>query len=114
MTRITAIAIMLPALIVAAISTAQAQEGRTVIRPTDFSCGRWVNTPKDTPNYERLRQWVLGYLSGANIESGGADFLQDRDADGLTAWIDNYCRRNSLHAITQALFQLVQELRAGR
>jgi len=82
------------------ISTAQAQtispEGKTVIGPTGFSCGKWVNTPKGTPDHERLRQWIFGYLSGANIESGSTDFLRSKDADGLTAWMDNYCRRNPL------------------
>lgn len=105
------------AIIVAALtaSTVQAQEGRfTVIGPTGFSCGRWVNTPKQTAEYDVLRYWVLGYLSGANLGAKGTDFLQNRDADGLTAWIDNYCRQNPLHAMTEAIYALMSELRAGR
>jgi hypothetical protein len=35
-------------LLVAAISTAQAQEERAIIGPTDFSCSKWINTPKRT------------------------------------------------------------------
>src|SRR5262245_54002954 len=100
-------------LFVAAMSTAQAQEGKTVIGPPGFSCGKWTNTPKRTADHERLKQWIFGYLSGANIESGGADFLRDKNADGMTAWIDNYCRRNPPHAITQAIFSLIIELRSG-
>jgi len=100
-------------LLVAAMSSAQAQEERAIIGPLDFSCGKWVNTPKRTGDHERLRQWVLGYLSGVNMESS-ADFLRGRDADGLTVWIDNYCRRNPLHAITQATHALITELQSGR
>jgi hypothetical protein len=100
-------------LLVAAISTAQAQEGRAIIGPLGVSCGQWVNTQR-TADHERLRQWVLGYLSGANMASAGPDFLRDREGDGLTAWIDNYCRRNPLHVITQAIHELLQVLRAGR
>jgi hypothetical protein len=55
--------------------------------------------------------WVTGYLSGLNMESS-PDFLRDRDADGLMAWIDNYCRRNPLHTITQAVHALRNELRS--
>jgi hypothetical protein len=48
-----------------AMSTAQAQqippEGRSVIGPLNFSCGKWVNTPKGTAEYFQLRQWVFGY-----------------------------------------------------
>jgi hypothetical protein len=97
-----------------AMATAQAQEIKIVIGLTGFSCGKWVNTPKKTAQHQALEHWVTGYLSGINMESAGVDFLQGRDIDGLTAWIDNYCSRNPLHAITQALFELVKELRSGR
>jgi hypothetical protein len=100
-------------LLIAAKSTAQAQEERAIIGPNDFSCGKWINTPKHTNEYFQLRYWVLGYLSGINME-GGADFLRGRDADGLTVWIDNYCRQYPLRAITQAINALVDELRFGR
>jgi hypothetical protein len=56
-------------LLIAAISTAQAQEERAIIGPTDFYCGKWINTPKRTLNHEQLRMWILGYLSGINVES---------------------------------------------
>jgi hypothetical protein len=56
-------------LLIAAISTAQAQEERAIIGPTDLSCGKWINTPKRTLNHEQLRMWILGYLSGINVES---------------------------------------------
>jgi hypothetical protein len=42
------------------------------------------------------------------------DFLRGRDADGLTVWIDNYCRRNPLHPIMRAMVELVKELKAER
>jgi hypothetical protein len=104
-------------LLVAAMSSAQAQaispEGRTMIGPLNFSCDKWTNTPKDSDEHEVLQLWVFGYLSGINTVSS-TDFLRGRDADGLTAWIDNYCRRNPLHAITQALYALTNELRSGR
>src|SRR5262245_44743332 len=87
-------------LLVAAISTAQAQE-RAVIGPASFS---WREV------YEK---WVLGYLSGVNVHQAGPDFLRDRDAEGLTAWIDSYCRRNPLHHVNQAVLELLDVLQAG-
>jgi len=101
-----------PVVLAVAMSTAHAQEAtKTVIGPTDFSCGKWINTPKRSAEYEVLKSWVTGYLSGTNMGSAGPDFLQGRDVDGLTALIDNYCSRNPLHAITQATYQLILELR---
>jgi hypothetical protein len=99
-------------LLVAAISTAQAQE-RAVIGPASFSCGKWTNTPKRSPEREVYEKWVLGYLSGVNVHQTGPDFLRDRDAEGLTAWIDNYCRRNPLHHVNQAVLELLDVLHAG-
>jgi hypothetical protein len=95
------------------ISTAQAQEGRTVIGPLQFSCGKWVKAPRQTGERFQLEKWVSGYLSGLNMQSD-TDFLRDRDVDGLTTWIDNYCRRNPLQPITRAIYELVQELKAER
>jgi hypothetical protein len=107
------LAILAAPLLIAAISTAQAQEGRAVIGPTDFSCGKWINTPKRTLYHEQQKMWVLGYLSGINMGSP-VDFLRATDVDGLTAWIDNYCHRNPLQGITQAISALTNELRSGR
>src|SRR5262245_42029457 len=80
-----------------AISTAQAQEARTVLGPTGFSCGMWTNTPKNSAQQAQLEGWVLG-LSGTNVQSS-VDLRRGRDTDGVTAWIDNYCRHNPLHPI---------------
>jgi hypothetical protein len=107
-------------LLVGAISTAQGEGGRTtiearaIIPPVGSSCDKWINAPEDTGERAQLRQWVLGYLSGINLESRDADFLRGRDADGLTAWIDSYCQRNPQHPLPQAVYQLILELRAGR
>jgi hypothetical protein len=108
----------LAALIFAATSTAQAQNEplRTGITPATggLSCGRWTNTPKRSHEREVFTKWVLGFLSGVNIESEGSDFLKSMDVDALTAWVDNYCRANPLHGITEAMVELVKVLRAAR
>jgi hypothetical protein len=75
-----------------------------------LSCGKWTNTAKGSPQHEIFRKWVFGFVSGVNWESTKADFLQGTDADGLTAWVDNYCRRNPLHDITRAMRELVFDL----
>ena len=50
-----------------AMSTAQAQEqeGKFIIGPRDFSCGKWASTPKNTAQHDVLGSWVFGYLSPA-------------------------------------------------
>jgi hypothetical protein len=99
-----------------AMSTAQAQEqeGKFIIGPRDFSCGKWTNTPKNTAQHDVQGSWVFGYLSGINAENSGVDFLRGREPDELMAWIDNYCQRNPVHGITQAINELIKELQSGR
>jgi hypothetical protein len=104
-------------LLAASVSAAQAQNNvRIVIEPATngLSCGKWTNTPKNSAQHEIFKKWVLGFVFGMNFENTSGDFLQGRDSDGLTAWIDNYCRSNPLHGITQAVIELVTVLRAGR
>jgi hypothetical protein len=103
-------------LLVAAISTAQAQDGggRAVIWIAGLSCGKWTNTPKQSAQHDAQRTWVAGFVSGMNFEATDGDFLRGKDFDGLIGWIDNYCRTNPLHDVVQAAVHLVQALRKGR
>jgi hypothetical protein len=47
--------------------------------------------------------WVLGFLSGIGfIHTNGADPLDGVDADGVWAWIDNYCQAHPIENVGQA------------
>jgi hypothetical protein len=102
-------------ILVASISTVQPQgDVRAIIGPTNFSCGMWSNTPKQSDQHDVLRSWLFGFISGLNFESTSGDFLRGKDPDGLTAWIDSYCQKNPLNTpVTQAAVELVKELRSG-
>ena len=69
------------------------------------------HTPKSTINDWAQEQWVLGYLSGANVwmGSGGlhADVLAKPDHDALAAWMTNYCAQNPLDTIDAAASELM-------
>src|SRR5262245_56308692 len=66
--------------------------------------------PRFPPRGHSFAVWIS---SGVNVHQTGPDFLRDRDAGSLTAWIDNYCRRNPLHHVNQAVFELLDVLQAG-
>ena len=102
-------------LLVASMSAAQAQP-RYVIEPKSngLSCSTWTITSKQSYESQVYSKWVFGFISGINLENPSGDFLQGRDADGLIAWIDSYCRSNPLNRITHAVVELVKVLRAGR
>jgi hypothetical protein len=67
------------------------------------SCGSWTASRggQTTGIYE---QWVVGFLSGVGYEGTGQgdDPLAGVDANGVWAWVDNYCRAHPLDQIVMA------------
>jgi hypothetical protein len=101
-------------LLVAAISTAQAQVSRTILGPVGLSCEKWTSTPKPSPESDVYQAWVFGLISGINLESTDNDFLQARNLAAVIAWMDNYCHSYPLVTVQQAVQELSKALRAGR
>jgi hypothetical protein len=64
------------------------------------SCGTWTADRRSRPMPADVdAEWVLGFLSGTGFEDGPeVNPLNGMDADGVLAWIDNYCHA---HPITQ-------------
>jgi hypothetical protein len=78
----------------------------------NLSCGAWTQERQSSSqsSSSHVRQWVLGYVSGANYWNEYQDFLGPVDAPAIYAWIDNYCRSNPLEKLIVAADRLVQEL----
>jgi hypothetical protein len=56
------------------------------------------------------KDWVLGFVSGANTFNVNAELLERVDAPAIDAWVDNYCRSNPLENVYDAVVALVKEL----
>ncbi len=111
MVRIAMVAvIMLAALGIQA--SAQESQKRAIIGQGTKPCGVMAREIRAGVSQELSHQWVAGFVSGANMEGTGPDFLLDQDFDGLAAWVDNYCSANPLSRLSTAAKLLVQELRA--
>jgi len=89
------------------------------------SCGAWTAAKHPVPSSyntaapdiasaiagSRQVQWLLGYLSGANIwRAGSEDALAGTELVGLEAWVSNYCAQNPLDNIHVAAHALMREL----
>jgi len=61
------------------------------------SCGTWIAMRRDRRALGG-EQWVLGFLSGVGFlgVADGWNLLKGVDANGVWAWIDNYCQANPL------------------
>jgi hypothetical protein len=110
MLRATVIAVVL------LVATAQAGFAATIIGRGVASCGTWT-ADRRAPNGGAAiadEGWVVGFLSGANVESEGnsTDFLVGTDADAIFAYIDNYCSAHPLDQISTGAVHLRFELKA--
>jgi hypothetical protein len=97
----------------------------TVLGFGNKSCGSWIEARRaNNGTANNFEGWVAGFLSGSNsiIASNpalGIDILEkasaQSDAQGLWAWIDNYCQTHSLNSVATAADALGSELirRAG-
>lgn len=66
------------------------------------SCGAWTAHRINAPNLQE-QAWVVGFLSGVGfIGQDAADPLEGVDAEGVWAWVDNYCRANPIEHISRA------------
>jgi hypothetical protein len=72
------------------------------------SCGTWLED-RDANRAGVDESWILGFLSGIGYALGerGIDPLHDTDHNGVTAWIDNYCRGHPIDLISAAAAALV-------
>jgi hypothetical protein len=67
------------------------------------TCGTWTAARRERRPME-YEAWILGYLSGIGSTHNltGVNPLQGVDAEGVWAWIDNYCSAHPLAPINQA------------
>jgi hypothetical protein len=89
------------------------------------SCGSWVEARRaNNATANIFEGWLAGFLSGSNSiiaanPALGVDILKEvsaqSDAQGLWAWIDNYCQIHPLNSVATAADALASELmrRAG-
>jgi len=80
------------------------------------SCGTWTAARRANGFDAQIQvSWVLGYLSGLNDSlDKNHDFLAGQDAQGITAWIDNFCAAQPLKQIFDAADALREELAKNR
>jgi hypothetical protein len=76
-------------------------EAYTSIGAGAESCGAWTSA-RHTRSFQ-VMQWALGFLSGVGfVGRDSADPLRGMDAEGVWAWIDNYCQANPIKDVVDA------------
>jgi hypothetical protein len=98
---------------------AEAAEGRSqfmVLGAGFSSCESWTNDRGvDGANSRYKEQWVLGYITAMNnwvlpADRGAArDLAEGTGAEGLLAWMDEYCAANPQTNVGNAVALLGSE-----
>jgi hypothetical protein len=87
---------------------------RTYMGAGGVSCGIWLEARQRATrgNTDDMLAWVQGFLSGINMAlyQSNPDFLVETDAQGISAWLDNYCRQHPLENLINASGTLISEL----
>ena len=84
-------------------------------------CGSWSEarrgpmTSKTVIQEQMTVSWVMGFVSAMNNEYAEQfpNFTQHFKrigSDGVTGWLDNYCRANPINSVNDAAMSLVLEL----
>ncbi len=90
-------------------------EGTYVVHGTGQSpCSEWsVDRMVAGTGVWQLQQWVLGYLSAYNaLTRGSADIAGELGAEGLFAWLDDYCGGAQATVLSVAVQDFIRERRA--
>jgi len=86
-------------------------EKRVFLGDGASSCRAWADARARHPQRARLlEEWVLGFVSGANIYDDSPEMLKQMDERAIFAWIDDYCRVHAVGLVDDAAFELMQEL----
>jgi hypothetical protein len=86
-------------------SSAEAQMMTYMIGAGMDSCGTWTADRRNprSSDAQQDQQWVLGFLSGIGYQGDiNLNPLNGMDANGVLAWIDNYCQAHPIDKIKEA------------
>jgi hypothetical protein len=87
---------------------AQAEDKVIMIGAGHVSCGYWTEVRNQTSRHHQLRQWVFGFISGANWYTEGGQ-ATPHDQAAVVVFIDQYCKNNPLHTLAWAAAAVIQE-----
>jgi hypothetical protein len=98
------------------LSTADQSSSQMIFGEGTATCGNWMleRSPGQRVTAEGVGffSWVLGFLSGANANRVGPDFLEQTNPAGILAWMNSYCQGHPLDKIVNAAEKLQNELKA--
>lgn len=100
-------------LLSASMMPASAGPSQSQVGEAGTPCATWLaarQQPELASRKASISSWVLGFVSGINVNTPEVDFLAGKDADSVFASIDKYCDEYPSHAIGEAVSSLAMQL----
>jgi hypothetical protein len=107
---------LLPVVTLAAathLSVASAGPTQTQIGEAGSACSSWIaarQQPELAIRKASISSWILGFISGINVDTPDIDFLAGTDPESVWLSIDKYCHQHPLHVIGDAVSSLAMNL----
>ena len=79
-----------------------------VVGAGSHSCGKWLASKNDLGARYQYQQWVYGFITGSNYRTARKQSMPP-DLESVTAFVDQYCSNNPLHALFLAAAAAAQE-----
>jgi hypothetical protein len=112
--RIIHILILLTRFFVAGTCVGNTNTDRyTILGQGNQSCGKWIaDRRQDNLAAHTEEAWLLGYLTAYNEWSNdpndpNANVTKETDADGVFAWMDNFCQSHPVDTIATGSTSLI-------
>ncbi len=93
------------------MAAAPVYAGQTIVGSGRIDCGEYLNA--DETVKMSIENWVLGFLSFANLRSFNLDLLQNLDNGTLIDAVEAYCREHPSARIAEVSAVLLKDLVAS-
>jgi hypothetical protein len=102
-----------PTAMLLALTVQVAAQELPVLGQGNLSCSSWIDRRAgDALDAATMTAWVLGYITAFNQYAGPqGDISAGQNTKELTAWIDDYCRRNPADNFYNASAALIDKFR---
>lgn len=103
-----------PTAMLLALTVQVAAQELPVLGQGNLSCSSWIDRRAgDALDAATMTAWVLGYITAFNQYASGpqGDISAGQNTKELTAWIDDYCRRNPADNFYNASAALIDKFR---
>jgi len=72
------------------------------------SCGKWLESKNNLGARYQYQQWIYGFITGSNYRTARKQSMP-LDLESVSAFVDQYCSNNPLHALFLAAAAAAQE-----